>query len=197
MSDRHPSEADLALLAGGDCAWLQGLRLRRHVSSCGDCRDTMASFSELRSAVGNSFLPGFAINDAAWDRLAGEMRANIRLGLAAGECVGEAPSEDGDIPHRAWVPRFAIGTAGVVLLAGAGFFLHSLLPHGDLPGVAHSAVVESTGRGVEVRTASGSMTLLNHGDEAGDQTVTSQGAVSTSYVDGNTGTVTITSVYVE
>ncbi len=41
------------------------------------------------------------------------------------------------------------------------------------------------------------MTLLNHGDVAGDQTVTSQGAIRASYVDGSTGTVTVTSVYVE
>jgi hypothetical protein len=197
MSDRHPSESDLALLAGGDCAWWQGLRLRRHVTRCGDCRDALASFSELRSAVRESDLPGFAANDPAWDRMASEMRANIRLGLAAGECVGEAPVAEDDVPHRAWVPRFAIGMASVVLLAGAGIFLRSLLPHGDLPGVAHSAVVESSGTGVEVRTDSGSMTLLNHGDEAGNQTVTSQGAVQTSSIDGNTGTVTITSVYVE
>ena len=45
------------------------------------------------------------------------------------------------------------------------------------------------------------MTLLNtsanQGDTAIDQTVTSQGAIRARYVDGNTGTVTITSVYVE
>ena len=41
------------------------------------------------------------------------------------------------------------------------------------------------------------MTLLNHGDVAGDQTVTAQGAIRASYVDGKTGTVTVTSVYVQ
>ena len=28
-----------------------------------------------------------------WNTLAAEMRANIHLGLAAGECVGEAPAD--------------------------------------------------------------------------------------------------------
>jgi len=200
MNNRHPSEADLALLAGGDCGWWQGLRVRRHVARCGDCRDTLASFGELRSETmqlaADHALPGFGSSGMNWDRMADEMRANIRLGLAAGECVSETPADAG-AQRWNWMPRLAIGMAGVVLLASAGAFLHSLLPHGDLPGVEHSAVLESSGTGVEVRTDTGSMTLLNHGDEAGDQTVTSRGAIRASYVDGNTGTVTVTSVSLE
>jgi len=194
MKERHPSEADLALLSGGDCGWLRGLLLGRHVAGCGDCRDMVASFGELRSEVRDHALAGFAPESSTWSAMAGEMRANIRVGLAAGECVGEAPT---DSPRRNWAPRLAIGMASVVVVCGVGMFLRGLLPQGDQPGVVHAAVVESTGTGVEVRTDSGSMTLLNHGDVAGDQTVTSQGAIQASYVDGNTGTVTITSVYVE
>ena len=194
MSSRHPSESDLALLAGGDCGLFGRFRLNRHVARCGDCRDTLASFGELRSEVRDMALPDCVTNEADWNRLAGEMRANVSLGLAAGECIGEAP-----VPatHRNWAPRLAFGMAGVVLLAGVGMFLHGLLPHDNLPGVVNSAVLESSGRGVEVRTAKGSMTLMNQGDVTADQTITSQGAVRDSYVDGNTGTVTITSVYVE
>ncbi len=195
MINRHPSESDLALLAGGDCGSWQRFRLNRHVSRCGDCKDTLASFGELRSAVREVELPQVVSNEADWSRIAGEMRANIRLGLAAGECVGDAPEVSSG---RSWLPRFAMGMAGVILLTGAGIFLRGLLPPSDLPSAIHTAsVVESTGKGVQLRTDSGSMTLLNHGDVAGDQTVTSQGAIRASYVDGNTGTVTITSVYVE
>jgi len=194
MSERHPSEADLALLAGGDCGLLTRFNLNRHVARCGDCRDTLASFGELRSEVRDMAMPDFAANESDWSRMAGEMRANIRLGLAAGECIGEGPVE---ATHRNRAPRFAIGMAGVVLLAGVGMFLHGLLPHDTLPGVVSSAVLESSGTGVEVRTDKGSMTLMNQGDVTADQTITSQGAIRDSYVDGNTGTVTITSVYVE
>jgi hypothetical protein len=91
-----------------------------------------------------------------------------------------------------------IGTAGVLLLAGASLFLRGLLPRENAPGVTPAVVLESTGAGVEVRSVTGSsMTLLNQGEGAGDQTVTSQGAIRASYVDGNTGTVTVTSVYAE
>lgn len=194
MSGRHPSESDLALLAGGDCNWLQRLRLNGHVSKCGDCQDTVASFGELRASVRDIAIPPVVANEAEWERLAGEMRANVRLGLAAGACVASIPEE---VSGRSWNPRLAYGMACVALLAGAGMFLRGLLPHTDLPSV-HAAVLESNGRGVEVRTASGSsMTLLNRSDATPDQTVTSQGAIRAKYVDGTTGTVTITSVYVE
>src|SRR6185312_16953966 len=115
MMNRQPSEADLALLAGGDCGPVQRFLLNRHVSGCGDCRDTVASFSELRSELRDLPAP-----DMDWNRLAGEMRANIHLGLVAGECVKTAPVV---AERQNWVPRFAVGMAGVILLAGAGLFL--------------------------------------------------------------------------
>jgi hypothetical protein len=189
----HPSETQLALLAGGDCNWFKRLWLHTHVSRCGDCRDAIASFHELRSSLHEMPLPAVAVKDADWERLADEMSANIRLGLEAGECIAPAQAE---AAPRSWIPRLAWGMAGVVVLVGAGMFLRGLLPHTELP-VVHAAVVESTSKGIQVRTGAGSMTLLNLSDEQPDQTVTSQGAVRARYVDGNTGTVTITSVYAE
>lgn len=203
MSLNHPPETDLALLAGGDCSAWRTFLLHRHLTRCGDCRDILASYTELRSEVadhsGSEFSSGgFSAGNSSWDRLAAEMRANIRVGLAAGECVRELPAKRFAVWSRHfWNPQWVLGTAGVLLLAGAGVFLHGLLPHDATPDVVHAAVVESTGAGVEVRTDTGSMTLLNHGSEAGNQTVTSDGAIRASYVDGNTGTVTVTSVYVE
>jgi len=48
----HPSETDLALLAGGDCGRLRSFILNRHVARCGDCRDTVASFGERSAGSG-------------------------------------------------------------------------------------------------------------------------------------------------
>lgn len=204
MKGRHPSETDLALLAGGDCGWLQRFRVNRHVARCGDCRDTLASFSELRSEtmqLGSGYaLPGLnpglnlGLNlGVNWDQMAGEMRANIRLGLAAGECVGELPA---DARRRKWMPQFAFAMTGVLLLVGAGVFLHGLLPQENAPGVVHGAELVSTDKGVEVRTNTGSsMALLNPGDVEADQTVTSQGAVQSTYVNG--GVVTVARMYGE
>jgi hypothetical protein len=189
VSSNHPSETDLALLAGGELNWLQRFRIEGHVSRCGDCRDVVASFGELRSAI-HEYTPSETFD---WDRISADMRANIRVGLDAGECVREIPAS----VVRRWKPQLAIGMAGVLLLAGAGVFLRSQLPHDTLPAAMHAAVLESTGSGVQVRSGSGSMTLTNDGDVTGDQTITSQGAIRTSYVDGTTGTVTVNSVYVE
>jgi hypothetical protein len=188
----HPAETELALLAGGDCNWLQRLRLRSHVSRCGDCQDTVASFGEIRSSLSQMTLPAVAVKEADWNHLAGEMRANVRLGLAAGECVAAVPAG----PNRPLIPRFAYSVAGVVVLLGAGMFLRGLLPRADLA-VVRAASVESTAKGIQVRTSAGSMTLLNQSDAEPDHTVTSQGAVRARYVDGSTGIVTITSVYAE
>ena len=191
----HPSETRLALLAGGECGRWQGFLLKRHVARCGDCRDTLASFTDLRSeTLELSGTNAGVMPEADWNRLAGEMRANIRLGLAAGECVGAAPSA---ILPVSWKPRLALGAACVLLLAGAGIFLHGLLPNDNPAGVVRAATVESNSTGVQVTTGASSMTLLNHAGVAGDQTVSSDGAIRASYVDGDTGTVTITSVYVE
>ncbi|HEY4084627.1 MAG TPA: hypothetical protein VGM43_01755 [Bryobacteraceae bacterium] len=189
----HPSEANLALLAGGDCGWIERLRLNNHVSHCGDCQDAMASFAEIRTSLHEMALPAVAVDDANWQRLAGEMRANIRLGLAAGECVAPGAAESA---ARPWFPRFAYSVAGVIVLLGAGMFLRGLLPHPELP-ISRATIVESTAKGIQVRTTAGTMTLLNQSDAEPDQTITSQGAVRARYVDGNTGTVTITSVYAE
>jgi len=194
MKERHPLETDLALLAGGDCGRFKTFRLHSHLAKCGDCRDALASFEEQRLAVRDYSPAGLVSSELDWARMAAEMRANIRVGLAAGECVRELPARGS---RWGWKPQLAIGMASVLLLAGVGVFLHGLLPRENEPGIVHAAVLESTGAGVEVRTDKGSMTLLNHGDEAGDQAVTSQGAVRATSFDGNAGTVTITSVYVE
>ena len=83
-------------------------------------------------------------------------------------------------------------TAAVLLLAGAGVFLHGLLPHDDdVPDTVHAAVLESTGAGVRVRYRRGEHDLAESRRGSGRPTVTSDGAIRASYVDG--GTVTVTS----
>lgn len=81
---KHPNEADLALFAGHDLNFVSEWRIGRHVARCEQCRETADAFGSLRSDVAVlRELPA----DITWNRLASEMKANIRLGLAAGECV--------------------------------------------------------------------------------------------------------------
>ncbi len=80
-----------------------------------------------------------------------------------------------------WKPRLAIAATCVLLLAGAGIFLHGLLPNDNPSGVVHAAaVVESNSTGIQVTTGASSMTLMNHAGVAGDQTVSSDGAIRAS-----------------
>src|SRR5947209_17694056 len=73
---KHPSQEILALHAGGDLRWLERWRTNRHLAACDECRDEVAAFSELRET-----LPQLnEIPEVPWNKIAAEMRANIRLG---------------------------------------------------------------------------------------------------------------------
>jgi hypothetical protein len=185
----HPSEAELALLAGGECGWLTRLRLRRHVRNCESCGDAVAEFQDLRGAVSaaGAELPG--ISDAEWDRMALEMRANIHLGLEAGACVPVVE------PARVWNPKLAAAFASLLILAGAGLTMRGPVPVAPTALKADVPTVQSSLSGLEVRTGDTSLTLLNHHGSVADQTASAQGTIRASYVDA--GGVTINNVYLE
>lgn len=193
----HPTQAQLALLAGGDCSSVSTFLLNRHVRQCDQCLDTIAEFVMLRQDT-SADLPNLA-----WDRLEAEMKANIHLGLEAGECVRRPR------PLGIWNPRLAVAFASLMLLLGAGVWLR--VPHsgaGALPlrqsvktmvpsasAETPGAVLESSGSGLELRTGGSSLTLLNHHGSVADQTVSAQGVIRASYIDA--GGVTINNVYLE
>src|ERR1035438_5103753 len=86
---KHPNQAALALYAGGDLGFFARWRVERHLAKCEPCGEEVASFEATREIVTDlSEIP-----DIHWNGLAAEMKANIRLGLAAGECVriGQKP----------------------------------------------------------------------------------------------------------
>src|ERR1700691_6346813 len=104
----HPSQSTLALDAGKDLGWFAGRLAERHVARCRECRQAVEAFAGLHDD-----LVGFvAVPAVSWSRLAAEMKANIRLGLAAGECVrGES-----SVAPLAGVLGMgaAVGCAGIV-----------------------------------------------------------------------------------
>ena len=85
---RHPESQDLALFVSRDLSAWRNFAVGRHVSVCSHCRREVSMLGHASSAFASEveLIPGGA---AGWERLAAEMRANIRLGLEAGECVGE------------------------------------------------------------------------------------------------------------
>jgi hypothetical protein len=182
----HPRENDLALLAGGEAGPIRRFLLDRHVRTCADCQETVAEYREFRAGLADLELP-----DLNWNFLAADMRANIRLGLEAGACVGATPV------FKRWNPRLGIAFASLAVLAVSGFFLRDLRFH---PPAAEAAtpVLQLTQSGVEISNGANSLTLLNHhGNVAANQTVSAQGDIGVRNIDGETGSVTINNVYLQ
>lgn len=182
MRMSHPSETELALLASGDCGAWARFTASRHVRSCEECREKVAEFSGIREETAQMPEP-----DLHWEALAAEMRANIHLGLEAGECIRAVQ------PAARWNPKLVVAFASMLLIVGASIVMHKPL----VPVQTAATVLESNGSGLEVRSKAGSLTLLNHHGAVADQTVSAQGAIRARYVDGEAGTVTINNVYFE
>jgi hypothetical protein len=182
----HPDETELALLAGGDCGRVAGFFLARHVRGCRECAAKVARFEMLREELAEMPVP-----ELDWNSLAAEMKANIRLGLEAGECVRLRE------PRRQWNPRLAVAFASLSFLICAGLIMRSpaTLPTpvaGNSVVSAASPVLESTGNGIELTDGSSSITLLSHSGGTTDQTASAEGGLRARSVDG--GAVTITNV---
>jgi hypothetical protein len=182
----HPSEADLALLAGGDVPFPRSFAMKRHVRHCEQCAAEMEEYCAVRSDTADAMPPG-----VDWNYLALEMRANIRLGLEAGKCVREPRFA----LRRDWNPRIAIALAGaVVLIVSGAFFAGEHYKAADrLPA---TAILRSTAQGVEVRSGLSSLELLNRKASISDQTIGAEGQIGVRYVD-ESGAVTINNVYLQ
>ena len=168
---KHPSEAILALHAGGDLGPVARWRTRRHLRQCETCQDEVAAFQEVRRMVSElSEMP-----EVPWNRLSAEMHANIRLGLAAGECV----RENEPIPSG-WSlftgARAAVAAASVAVLVAAGLMLQKPSP---VAGPVKTSIV--------LQAASGSGKDVSYSANL-------QGSVADTSVDPLTGDVTVRGV---
>ena len=185
---KHPSESELALFAGNEYGRISRFLLNRHVRECRECTAAVARFEMLRAEMAEAAIP-----DLDWSRLESEMRANIRLGIEAGECVRLAPEV------RSLNPRLAIAFGCLIVLAGTGVFMKNGSVRVERLSSASKAaagpVLESTGDGLELRSGASSMTLMNHHGAVADQTVSAEGEIRARYVEG--GSVTINSAYLE
>jgi len=199
---KHPNEATLALQAGGDLGTLARWRVKRHLARCGRCREEVAAFQALRELLPEMAAP----REIHWNRLAAEMKANIRLGLAAGECVGAEPVTGRDTPLFAGA-RAAAAFASVLVLLIGGIVLERPAPKGELAGI-EGVEFQTTANGIQVREGVGMLRLLNGAQDFRMQiggrvrdvpavTITpgAQGSMGAGYVDSQTGIPTVTNVY--
>lgn len=190
---KHPDEADLALHAGHDLGFVKEWRIKRHVSQCEQCRETVEEFASLRSAtVQLGELPA----DINWKRLALEMKANIRLGLEAGECVAGYPASGG----RWGLPAFTgfhtlLAYGALMLLVVAGVWLQR-----PAPVDTGRAMVTATGDGIEFSEGGRSLGLrygVPRDPRDVNYSADAKGAMGARYVDSNAGYVTVVNVNVE
>jgi hypothetical protein len=203
---RHLVETDLALYAAGDLPFWRGALVWFHVRHCDRCRELVdalrADREELRRSADD--MPG----NVDWDQLAAEMKANIRVGLAAGECVTPRERKAAAI---SWRPA-AIAVGLMVVLAGAwwlniprsdteviGRALHTMVTGGpaSAPRDERGPVVGASSSGVELLENGGGLGIEQSGLEPVMFSVSTQGSASARYVDQDTGQVTITGTYVQ
>lgn len=188
--DIHPALSKLALCASGDLRGFAAWRLRHHLRRCPLCRKEAEAFratrDELRRSADREALAALA----HWNRREREMIGNIAVGVAAARCIERIG------PKRILRSRAAWTCVAVGLLL-AGVWAARLKQPRDMSGAAPQqtagAVVETTPDGIAVRTAGGSLTMLHPASA-----VVSLGrgpGVAASYIDEETGEVTIANVY--
>jgi hypothetical protein len=219
---KHPSSAQIALFAGGDLGRWERWLIARHVSHCAECRhETQAlrdACLELRELADQ--MPELP-NGLTWNRLAEEIKGNIRVGLEAGEAIALFDRPLRTKPRLGW-PGLSWNAALVVLGAMVIFavaFWTSLPPqqaehlltslerirterigtllHSSAPtaGAAQEDVVlEASSSGIQVRENGRAMSLIPHSDGA-TVSVSMHGSAGVRFVDADTGQVTTNKVY--
>lgn len=203
----HVSQIELALYASADLSLWRSAMVRVHLAGCQACRKTVDEIRADRKRVRQlaSELPA-ALD---WDRLAAEMTANIHLGLAAGECVAPRRKKSHVV---SWRPAAVM--AGVVVLLATGWYLNmprdatlalgralTAVVHGRgtvaAPADESGLVVTADEKGIEVHENGGSLGISEGTAPPLAVSVSVSGSASARYVDGDTGQVTITSVYAQ
>ena len=154
---KHPNQATLALHAGGDLGPFARWRMERHLAKCERCGEEVAAFD---SHARDRRRELSEIPEVPWNRLAAEMKANIRLGLAAGECVrvGETPLRERPLFTGV---RAAVALASIVALAVTGLVLEPRIGERRMDRT-HGGAREST-NGIEVGGGGRAFRLMNTG----------------------------------
>ena len=209
---KHPSETQLALLAGGDLGgYRERWRVTRHVAQCGDCQAEVKSLRDGSDQVRG--LTAELPKDLNWNRLAGEMTGNIRVGLAAGEAIARFDKPASRSLRLGWNAALVLTCASAVFLVAfwislpqpqaehlmaafkrirterIGNFVRTPAPLQD------EVVLEATSSSIEVKENGRTMSLTHPHSDGATVSVSLQGSAGVRYVDADTGQVTTNKVY--
>jgi hypothetical protein len=207
---RHLPQSDLALYAGGDLPLWQRTIARAHLNGCADCRGWVAAYRTDRESLRPlaTAMPA-GVN---WDRLAVEMSANIRVGLAAGECVTPRVRK----PALAMGWRVAAVAAGIIVLLVSAWWLNmpraeSIALRRVMQKIAQARpwkggilaledrgpLVEISAAGIQLQQNGGTLGMSQGKERPVTVTLSVQGSARARYIDADTGQVTITGVYAQ
>lgn len=185
---KHPSPEQLALHAGGDLPAAGRLRVAWHLSRCPACAAEVRRLAESRGRLRAEAerLP----EGLDWAPLAREMRANIRLGLAADEAVKRSvPAPAG----AGW--RLAVVVSSMAFVAAAGWLLRAPQPQMTLPETALTesaqVVLDAQPDGLAVRQRGAELTLIGPARQPLTTTVSWDGSARARFLDAETGQVTL------
>jgi hypothetical protein len=182
---RHPKQSTLALQAGGDLGAFARWRTERHLAKCGQCRDEVAGFEAMRGTMADLL----EMPELPWNRIAAEMRANIRLGLAAGECVRPVEKAGWGSRRAGW--RVAVAMASITALAVTGLVLERPRPVVELRD--ENAAVQTGPDGI----GNPAMRLMYRGAEGVQLSAGAEGSVQAQYTNPVTGYMTVSQVDVQ
>lgn len=186
---KHPGEEILALYAASDLPLWRQWATGWHVRRCGQCRAEVIEFRRTREELENE--AGAWMPAADWERLAAEMLANIRVGLAAGQCIrGPAPER-----RRRPLVRAAAVAVPLIALTLAGFWLQLHRLRTAAPSWEESILLEASSGGIELRQGDRVLILQHPEGKRVTHSGSVQGSLQAHWVDAETGQVTIQNVY--
>lgn len=176
---RHPNQAALALHAGGDLGAFARWRMERHLAQCDRCKKEVSGFQTVRDSIAELA----DVPELPWGLMAAEMRANIRLGLSAGECV--RASESRSTFYLGW--RSVVAMASIAALIVTGLVL-------ERPRIRVSreetAALQTSPDGIGTQT----MRLMYRGAEGVQLSASAGGSVQAHYTDPATSYMTVSEV---
>ena len=201
----HPSEAQLALFAGGDLGFWDRWQVSRHVARCAQCSGEVAALRSVQDDVRDvaAQLP----KDLNWDRLSQEMTGNIRVGLAAGEAIARFDRPAARPMRLSW--QAAMVFAGATAIFGVAFWTsvppaqkdHLISALRRIPQARATAestdevMIEASPTGLEVKDHGRTLSLTHPHSDGVTVSVSMRGSAGVRYVDADTGQVTTNKVY--
>lgn len=199
----HPRPEELALASRGDLPLWRRWQLNWHVRRCPVCEHEVEEYRTVSARIkGQATTEALTFGESAmdWQRLAREMTGNIKVGIAAAQCIGNAPGR----VFRKWRVTALVAALSVIFVAG--WLIN--VPRDDMDRImaafrtaasrshpANGVILETNPHGVSVRFQGASLTLLRPASARATASFTSSSSVGVRYVDDETGQVTIANVY--